>query len=900
MRTPSRFLALVAAVCLPALCGAQGAAAPGRPMLFLSRDAVVRGSAQQSAWLEPGGAGPGIVAGVDAGGTPREKFETAQIAKAAALLAKYLERITSARCEVLSAEAGAAAPGRRVFIGDAQGKQTESFPELAQADAHGFVIATKGADLHIVGRSGTGSLYGVWFFLQNYCGLRVLMPGELGEVHPRKSAVFLARDLYVLNPGPDFLLRIHSGTGTLDRSAWLGDFAGTERFQYHHNTPAIYDPVRFGKEHPEWYPIYKGSRYIPNRRVSGWEPNFSEGSVAKRAVEYAGEQFTANPALLSISVTPNDDHSWSEIDLAAAKKRGVEMKDVYFDYVNQVAREVAKNWPGRNVAFLLDYHFSEPPREPMEPNVIGFIMDQRGDIRDDLARWGPTVRQFGCYQWLYGAAYPFPNHYPHAMRDFLQLLRRHGARAFKSEFYDVPINGSPRLWVIANLLWNTEADVDALLDDYIGHMYGREATPAMKRYWAQWERVYERRRTEAEFNLTDRKGGEAKLADITDADIEACGQALKEAAAAATGEENRLRVEMTAAAFGRAARYYELCKRLKPLREFATKPEFTAPGQAEALLKTAGALLEAEEAVYDWNVRRIEPEPFVEYCAAPARGKNPWPWKPFYLSMDPRILYITSRDKDWVAMDATVDRIAREVTAQRLGGAPAETVAEYWRKAADEQPMLRAYAESERLRLLPGRAKPGNETHNGSFEIAGDPESPEARQLVEDMRSNKINWNDCDKCTVTKAVCEGWNAFANREVKPIRVELDPEVKKEGKVSVRIEYVGANIGGVAGRVVLPDAHARYRLSFWYRTRGETQAMCYYMFYRTRHLPYGSAVQPASAEWRKVEIEFPFNHTLLPLETTEMSLCLGSWAGTEGSAVWFDDVRIERLALAERKP
>jgi hypothetical protein len=866
-------------------------------MLFCGPGTVVKESAEKAAWIGKDAATPTIILGSDAAGTPREAFQNAQIAKAGNVLAKYLERIAQVKCAVVPSDAAGATAGPKIVVGDPKGVAADAFPELRKVDAHGFLIARKGDDLHIVGATGVGTLYGAWFFLQNYCGLRILMPGELGEVIPRTERVDIPKELYVLNPGPEFLLRIHSGTGTLDRSAWLGDFAGTERFQYHHNTPAIYDPVRFGKERPEWYPIYKGSRYIPDRRVSGWEPNFSEASVVRRAVEYAGEQFAANPALLSISVTPNDDHAWSEIDLAAAKKRGVEMKDVYFDYVNLVAREVRARWPGRYVAFLLDYHFSEPPREPMEENVIGFIMDQRGNIRDDLARWGPTVRNFGCYQWLYGAAYPFPNHYPHAMRDFLQLLRRHGARAFKSEFYDVPINGSPRLWVIANLLWNTEADVDALLDDYIGHMYGREAAPAMKRYWAQWEQVYERRRTATEFNLTDRKGGEAKLAEITDADIEACGQALKEAAAAATGEENRLRVEMTSAAFGRAARYYELCKRLKPMREFAAKPEFTTPEQAESLLRRAGALLTAEEAVYDWNVRRIEPEPFVEYCAAPARGKNPWPWKPFYLSMDPRILYVTSRDKDWVAMDATVDRIARQVTAQRLGGAPAETVAESWRKAAEEQPMLRAYAESERLRLLPGRAKPVNGVHNGSFEVAGDPDSPEARQLLDDMRSNKINWNDCDKCTVTKAVCEGWNAFSNREVKPVRVELDAEVKKEGRVSVRIEYVGANIGGVAARVVLPDAHARYRLSFWYRTRGETQAMCYYMLYRTRHLPYGSAVQPASAEWKKVEIEFPFNHTLLPLETTEMSLCLGSWAGTEGSAVWFDDVRIERLALTE---
>ena len=41
----------------------------------------------------------------------------------------------------------------------------------------------------------------------------------------------------------------------------------------------------------------------------------------------------------------------------------------------------------------------------------------------------------------------------------------------------------------------------------------------MARYWAQWEKVYERRRTPTDFNLVNRKGGEKNLADITAEDV---------------------------------------------------------------------------------------------------------------------------------------------------------------------------------------------------------------------------------------------------------------------------------------------------------------------------------------------------------------------------------------------
>lgn len=126
--------------------------------------------------------------------------------------------------------------------------------------------------------------------------------------------------------------------------------------------------------------------------------------------------------------------------------------------------------------------------------------------------------------------------------------------------------------------------------------------------------------------------------------------------------------------------------------------------------------------------------------------------------------------------------------------------------------------------------------------------------------------------------------------------MDGDVKKSGNVSVRVQYVGQNMGGVATRVTLPDPNSRYRLSFWYRTTKNTQVMCYYMFYQVRHVPYGSSLKPASEEWKKVEIELPFNHTILPLETADMSLCLGIWSGNQESTAWFDDVRIERLSSA----
>ena len=178
---------------------------PQRFMPFLCRDAVVRESSE-TAVLVGKNRRPVIVPGRATGG-PREKFENKQIAKAARALQTYVEKITGAKPPIV--DDAAEGTGVRIVV-HTNGSPVAMFPKLEGADAHGFIIATRGRDLHIVGGSAVGTLYGVWFFLQNYCGLRIVMPGELGEVYEQRDRLEIPQELYVLNSGPDFLLRIHS------------------------------------------------------------------------------------------------------------------------------------------------------------------------------------------------------------------------------------------------------------------------------------------------------------------------------------------------------------------------------------------------------------------------------------------------------------------------------------------------------------------------------------------------------------------------------------------------------------------------------------------------------------------------------------------------------------------
>lgn len=319
---------------LLALSVAHGAGTPTRrSMLFLARDAVVREAGPKIALVGRGTqAAPVIVLGSDRTAGPREKAEAEQIRKASELLARYLEKVIGVKCAVVTPEEAAKVAGPRIFVGDPNGNPTGSFPELAKGDAHGFLLAARpgahGIDLHIVGPRGISTLYGVWFFLQNYADVRLVMQGELGEVYPKRTRLEIPRGLYVLNPGPRFLMRIHSGTQALDMTAWLADTGASPRFEYHHNMARIFAPETYGRTHPEYYATIQGRRLVPTSSVaSGWQPTYSEPACVQRAVAYADEQFTANPDLKSISLTVNDGAGYSELDDARARAEGKRLRE---------------------------------------------------------------------------------------------------------------------------------------------------------------------------------------------------------------------------------------------------------------------------------------------------------------------------------------------------------------------------------------------------------------------------------------------------------------------------------------------------------------------------------------------------------------------------------------------
>jgi len=414
------------------------------------------------------------------------------------------------------------ADGPIVHIGQTAAVAERFGAEIDALDQDGFIIRGMDGDLALAGRTGWGSEFAVYAFLEEHCGVRWYLPGEIGTVVPRRETlVFEALDDV---REPAFLMRLFSGmqtANTRDRFgrpiwvAWQDCNRMRARYKFHHNLWRLLDPEVYGAEHPDWYPLIDGERRPPRKNSSsGWQPCMtSEGAIAQ-IVENIRTFFDENPQEMSVSIAPNDGGGYCNCPacLALSDNVGVEGEEenrsrLFWQFANRIAEEVAKTHPDRIIGTLA-YSYSKSPYEGMTvaPTIMPFYVSLPAVYRDpealaerqaDIEQWGRITRQVGIYEWYFGSGFSIPN--PHT--DYLAAALRHayanGARATYSEVYPNWGLDGWKVWIFAKLLWDPEQDTDALLDDFATGMFAEAAEP-MRRYMDLCEEIGRKRITVAD------------------------------------------------------------------------------------------------------------------------------------------------------------------------------------------------------------------------------------------------------------------------------------------------------------------------------------------------------------------------------------------------------------------
>lgn len=579
--------------------------------------------------------------------------EAPEVAKfAAAELQHVLRRATGRNIPIVPDADDPPAPrlllGVNRFTRDLQSQVDRAQPE-------GFIIRKRDADIAILGddldvgqhrlfpfdpqRSHKGSLFGVYTFLERFCGVRWFWPGPSGEIVPEAAFPALPETLAIAEK-PFFGWRHHflySGPplGEQDLREILlwymrarhGIACGSP-YSFAHSWGRHLGGNRQFDAHPEHYAYLDGERrrFYENARGN---PELKGRQVCTSNTETVETFLTSlrrNPpsGMDIFSVSPNDGGGFCECRCCQALERselyapddgydGIILSDRVFTFVNQLARGVSTTHPQRHLGIFAYTYVRTPPRTlpAVEPNIVVSFTQQmslyndpelkqryRAQLHEWLSKGNRVVLR--DYLGLYNFAHILIPQVPLITEDL-----RHGAShapqviGFYSEtgMGDLVTNHR-NYYVLSRLLWNPAQRVQPILDDYYAICYS-SAAGQLRRFFDLLEADFANRRAAGGTYLVglDKWLSAARVAQ--------CNELLAEARTAAADQAVQRRIGVVERGFGftACARAFiaaakELTDSGLPLRlpSYTTANAATARPRAE-LLAMITAATDAYEAV---------------------------------------------------------------------------------------------------------------------------------------------------------------------------------------------------------------------------------------------------------------------------------------------------------------
>ncbi|MBD3292602.1 MAG: DUF4838 domain-containing protein, partial [Armatimonadia bacterium] len=409
--------------------------------------------------------------------------------------------------------------------------------ELVVSGTKGFRIGTDVTRMRarITGSTPVALLVGTYRFLQDHLGCRWFCPGEIGEVVPEAETVTVPVGTSATSPdwgvrtfflrdGEGYWWGLRNGLNGWFSQEWvksLGTGTGSDLLYQQpevrgfHAWARIMPPEVYRDEHPEYYALVNG------RRVAGGLHSGQICTTNEEVLELisakARDYFEADPGARYYSVAPNDGYDWCTCDSCMALEEqlgGVRYwqggdrmvtssRQVYFG--NEIADRALEGLPDRELIIFAYVSHAPPPigTHPHEGVTVWLChylpacyahswMDEdcpdNAEFRRYVEGWAQWADRMGYYAYTDKSMWkglPRPVVRP-MMRDLKGLYdfgwRRYVAQSSARGFGQ---NG-PLYWVTAKMLWDVEADVDALLADYFPRAYG-PAAEEMARYMATLE-----------------------------------------------------------------------------------------------------------------------------------------------------------------------------------------------------------------------------------------------------------------------------------------------------------------------------------------------------------------------------------------------------------------------------
>lgn len=404
--------------------------------------------------------------------------------------------------------------GRRIVLKIEKGKM----------DIEGFRISFPSKDVMVIsGGSPNGLKYGVLEFCEKYLGIRFLFAAPIGTHIPK------VRDLTIpckeFSDAPKYLTRSLYSNYHITRKPYHDYFpllksALPYRIQIGHNLYKMFAVEKYGKTHPEFYPVINGKRQIPKRPylTVHWQPCMTNPGVIAEAIRMICDAFAKDPDLRVWNLGQTDGNGWCECDNCrkffpdpdVANPFGHKNRSLlYVNFCNKIAEGVAKKYPDAKISmFAYGYTHFAPEGVKLHPSLVPIVTYDRANYLDperkkkDLEHqksWQKIATEICWYDYIYSNSFALPRMLCHHIAQRLREGYKMGVRHFNGEYFPLGITGvghekivcdGPFAYVTFKLLWNPFQDENKILDDWYRSAVGDKAAPYLRNYFEDIEKYW--------------------------------------------------------------------------------------------------------------------------------------------------------------------------------------------------------------------------------------------------------------------------------------------------------------------------------------------------------------------------------------------------------------------------
>lgn len=527
---------------------------------------------------------------------------------AAAELQSHIAGMSGAKLEVVSS--GSSPDGKAlILVGGAAPSELDALIRSKGEDPASFAIVVDQKRVCLRGLSTEGTLFAAYELLEQL-GVRWFIPGDLGTVIPEAKTLALKSQTTI--QVPSFAGRWHGGGKGGDlQNAWGKRMRmGGPSFPSAHGI-AIGKAATF-ENHPEYYGLVNGKRV--GRQLCVTNPE-----VLKLAVQELKAFFRRNPQAEWRGVGPNDGGGFCECDNCRALDGGDwdafsnerSVTDRYIWFFNQLLKGIEDEFPDKKLCFYAYHTYMRPPvKVKPDPRIVPAMavialcrihgpnnpVCPEKDYYQWLVReWKKVVPEVYDRGYWFNLADPgFPFSEVHRLREEIPLGAKLGLKGWRVETMDSWASETPTLYIAAKLMWNANADVDALVRDFNEKFFGPAAKPM-----GEYLELMDHALRDGDFHT----GSSFNMPDFHPADLRAKASALlKDAAAKAGDGVYRERVKLFELSFAYLEAFihmlehrnafefdkaYAELQKLDALRTqlLAYKPPMLNPRSAEAYLK---------------------------------------------------------------------------------------------------------------------------------------------------------------------------------------------------------------------------------------------------------------------------------------------------------------------------